>query len=101
MDIEGLDLKAVRDKQLQIDLLELTKKPEDAPATGKPPAPSAKAPAPAPAPALSTPPAKAEPEFKIAVAKVTLKGGATFTDEAVSAPPTVLRSATCWCSSTT
>ena len=91
VDIEGLDLKAVRDKQLQIDLLELTKKPEDAAATGKPPAPSAKAPAPAPAPAPSTPPAKAEPEFKIAVEKVTLKGGATFTDEAVSAPPTVLK----------
>ncbi len=30
--------------------------------------------------------AKAEPEFKITVEKVTLKGGATFTDEAVSTP---------------
>ncbi len=30
VDIEGLDLKAVRDKQEQIDLLELTKKPEAA-----------------------------------------------------------------------
>jgi uncharacterized protein involved in outer membrane biogenesis len=87
IDVQGLDLKAVRDKQENIDLLELTKKPDSAAAA---PAPTAarKAPAPAPAPA---PPGKAEPEFKITVEKVTLKGAATFTDESVSAPATVLK----------
>ena len=97
VDIEGLDLKAVRDKQEQIDLLELTKKPEPAggapaPATSaKPSAAPAKPAAPAPAPPAAPAPAKAEPEFKITVEKVTLKGGATFTDEAISTPPTVLK----------
>jgi uncharacterized protein DUF748 len=97
VDIEGLDLKAVRDKQEQIDLLELTKKPEPAggapaPATpAKPSAAPAKPATAAPAPPAAPAPAKAEPEFKITVEKVTLKGGATFTDEAISTPPTVLK----------
>jgi uncharacterized protein involved in outer membrane biogenesis len=86
VDIEGLDLKAVRDKQEQIDLLELTKKP-DAPAAA--PGASKKAPA---GPASTPPaPAKPEPEYKITVEKVALKGGATFTDEAISTPATVLK----------
>jgi len=94
VDIEGVDLKAVRDKQERIDLLELTRKPEDA-AAAKLAAPPAKATAPAaakPAPAKpEAPPAKAEPEFKVTVEKVTLKAAATFTDESVSTPPTVLK----------
>jgi len=90
VDIEGLDLKAVRDKREQIDLLELTKKPEDA-AAAKPPAAPAKTAAPAAAPAKAEPPTKAEPEYKVTVEKIALKGGATFTDESVSAPPTVLK----------
>jgi hypothetical protein len=86
VDIEGLDLKAVRDKQEQIDLLELTKKPGEPAAA---PGASKKAPAgPVPAPAAA---AKPEPEFKITVEKVALKGGATFTDEAISTPATVLK----------
>lgn len=87
IDVQGLDLKAVRDKQENIDLLELTKKPDRA-AAAPAPTTARKAPAPAPAPA---PPAKAEPELKITVEKVTLKGAATFTDESVSAPATVLK----------
>jgi uncharacterized protein involved in outer membrane biogenesis len=86
VDIEGFDLKAVRDKQEQIDLLELTKKPGEPAAA---PGASKKAPAgPVPAPAAA---AKPEPEFKITVEKVALKGGATFTDEAISTPATVLK----------
>jgi len=89
VDVEGLDLKAVRDKQEQIDLLELAKKPASAPAAAgtapSKPAPAAKA-AGAPAPA---PPADAG--YKITVEKVTLKGSATFTDESISSPPTVLK----------
>jgi hypothetical protein len=89
VDIEGLDLKAVRDKQEQIDLLELTKKPETA---GGAPAPAAPAkPSAQPAKPAAPAPPKEEPEFKITVEKVTLKGGATFTDEAISTPPTVLK----------
>jgi len=100
IDVEGVDLKAMRDKQERIDLLELTKKPGgDATGTsssialGSPSAAprQATAPrkAPAAAPAAPTPPAA--PDYKITVEKVTLKGAATFTDEAVSAPPTVLK----------
>ena len=81
--IEGLDLKAVRDKQEDIDLLALTKKPEAS--STAPPAPPTKAPAAAPAPA------RPEPELKLTVEKVTLKGAATFTDESISSPPTVLK----------
>jgi uncharacterized protein involved in outer membrane biogenesis len=87
IDIQGLDLKAVRDKQENIDLLELTKKPGS---TAAAPAPTAATNPPAPAPAPAQP-AKAEPEFKITVEKVTLNGAATFTDESVSAPATVLK----------
>src|SRR6266481_4093140 len=97
VDIEGLDLKAVRDKQEQIDLLELTKKPAGAaapaPAASGKPAPAAKPPAAgaAGAPAPSPPAAPADAGYKITVEKVTLKGSATFTDESVSSPPTVLK----------
>ncbi|HEX9747720.1 MAG TPA: DUF748 domain-containing protein [Methylomirabilota bacterium] len=103
VDIEGLDLKAVRDKQEKIDLLELTKK-SDAAATGtsssnalgSPSAAPRKAPAASPAAPSSPAPAKPAPtkpeaEYKITVEKIALKGGATFTDEAISAPPTVLK----------
>ncbi|MGH7420838.1 MAG: DUF748 domain-containing protein, partial [Candidatus Rokuibacteriota bacterium] len=105
VDIEGLDLKAVRDKQEQIDLLELTEKPAgDGPATGasssnalgSPSASPRKATAPdtrAPADPSSTAPtsSKAAPEYKITVEKIAVKGAATFTDESVSSPPTVLK----------
>jgi uncharacterized protein involved in outer membrane biogenesis len=97
VDIEGLDLKAVRDKQEQIDLLLLTKKadePASSNALGSPSAAPRKAPAAspaAPAPPAPLAPGKPEAEFKITVEKVALKGGATFTDEAVSAPATVLQ----------
>jgi hypothetical protein len=87
IDIEGVDLKAVRDKQEQIDLLALAKKPE---ATASPGTPTSRAPA-AGAPAAPPPAKPLAPEYKITVEKVTLKGAATFTDEAASAPPTVLK----------
>jgi uncharacterized protein involved in outer membrane biogenesis len=93
VDIEGLDLKAVRDKQEQIDLLLLTKK-DSSNALGSPSAAPRKAPAASPAAPTSPAPQapnKAEPEYKITVEKIALKGGATFTDEAISAPPTVLK----------
>ena len=93
VDIEGLDLKAVRDKQEQIDLLLLTKK-DPSNALGSPSAAPRKAPAASPAaPTSPAPqaPSKPEPEYKITVEKIALKGGATFTDEAISAPPTVLK----------
>jgi uncharacterized protein involved in outer membrane biogenesis len=92
IDIEGLDLKAVRDKQEQIDLLALTSSnalgsPSAAPR--KATAPDARAPA-APSSGGSAP-AKPAPDYKIAIEKVTLKGAATFTDEAISSPPTALK----------
>ena len=93
VDIEGLDLKAVRDKQEQIDLLLLTKK-DPSNALGSPSAAPRKAtaaPPAAPAPPAPAAPARAEAEFKITVEKVALKGGATFTDEAISTPATVLK----------
>jgi uncharacterized protein involved in outer membrane biogenesis len=99
VDVEGLDLKAVRDKQERIDLLDLTKKPAaapapagSAPAASSKPAPVAKAPpaGAAGAPAPSAPPA-ADAGYKITVEKVMVKGSATFTDESVSSPPTVLK----------
>ncbi len=91
IDIEGLDLKAVRDKQEQIDLLLLTSSnalgsPSAAPR--KATAPDARAPA---APSSGPAPAKPAAGYKITVGKVRLKGAATFTDEAISAPPTVLK----------
>ena len=105
IDIEGLDLRAVRDKQERIDLLELAQKP--ASASGPPGSPSAaprQATAAAPAaPGTSgragkpAPPAKDEakpaaaPDYTITIEKVALKGSATFTDESVSTPPTVLK----------
>ena len=44
---------------------------------------------------------KGEPEYKITVEKVALKGAATFTDESVSAPPTVLKLSALRCRWTT
>jgi len=103
VDVEGLDLRAVRDKQERIDLLELAKKPAGsaAPAAsgaspsnalGSPSAAPRKATAAAPAAPSPAAQASAAPAaFKIEVEKVTLKGAATFTDEAISTPPTVLK----------
>ncbi len=100
VDIEGLDLRAVRDKREQIDLLDLTKKPAaaSAPASSEPaaahkPAPAAKVPAAGAAgtPAAPAPAPPADAGYKITVEKVALKGSATFTDEAISSPPTVLK----------
>src|SRR6185503_477938 len=96
VDIEGVDLKAVRDKQERIDLLGLAEKPASPDPLGSPSAAPRKATAapPAasgPAAASGPPAAKAEPEFKVTVEKVTLKAAATFTDESVSVPPTVLK----------
>src|SRR6267142_1133145 len=92
VDIEGVDLKAVRDKQERIDLLGLAGKPASPDPLGSPSAAPRKAtaaPPAAPGPPVSA--AKAEPEFKVTVEKVTLKAAATFTDESVSTPPTVLK----------
>ncbi|HSE04610.1 MAG TPA: DUF748 domain-containing protein, partial [Methylomirabilota bacterium] len=86
VDIEGLDLQARRDKQENIDLLELAKKP-DAAVTGAPPAAAPGKAAASP----PTPPAEAEPELKITAEKVALKGEAAFTDESVGAAPVVLK----------
>jgi hypothetical protein len=100
VDIEGLDLRAVRDKREQIDLLDLTKKPAaaSAPASSEPaaahkPAPAAKVPAAGAAgtPAAPAPAPPVDAGYKITVEKVALKGSATFTDEAISSPPTVLK----------
>jgi uncharacterized protein involved in outer membrane biogenesis len=97
VDIEGLDLQAVRDRQENIDLLELTKKPDAAAsgasssnALGSPPAAPRKATA-APAAPAKPAPAKAEPEYKITVEKIGLTGAVTFTDESISTPATVLK----------
>jgi len=90
VDIEGVDLKAVRDKQERIDLLGLAEKPASPDPLGSPSAAPRKATA-APPAASGPPAAKAEPEFKVTVEKVTLKAAATFTDESVSVPPTVLK----------
>src|SRR6266850_2565306 len=92
VDMEGVDLKAVRDKQERIDLLGLAEKPASPDPLGSPSAAPRKAtaaPPAAPGPPVSA--AKAEPEFKVTVEKVTLKAAATFTDESVSTPPTVLK----------
>ena len=94
VDVEGLDLLAVRDKQEQIDLLDLAKKPEEAKGAS-PPAPARKTTA-APAPAASKPAdeaaAKSEsPDYKITIDKIGVKGAVTFTDESVSTPATVLK----------
>jgi hypothetical protein len=92
VDIEGVDLKAVRDKQERIDLLGLAEKPASPDPLGSPSAAARKATAAPPAaPGPPAPAAKAEPEFKITVEKVMLKAAATFTDESVSVPPTVLK----------
>ncbi|HEY7037242.1 MAG TPA: DUF748 domain-containing protein, partial [Methylomirabilota bacterium] len=90
VDVEGLDLRAVRDKQEQIDLMDLTKAPEESKPAGAP------APAPKPAPAKTNQPAptatKGEsPDYKITIEKIGVKGVVTFTDESVSTPPTVLK----------
>ena len=94
VDVEGLDLRAVRDKREEIDLMDLAKKPEE----GKPASPPAPAPKPAPKPAPTTasPPAPAaakgeSSDYKITIEKIGVKGLVTFTDESVSTPPTVLK----------
>lgn len=102
LELDGLDLKGVRDKQGQIDLLALAKPPADAaPAqpAGKPTRPTAAAPvkssasaAPAtPAPGATPPPAApATPAMKIAVERIALtRGLVTLRDEGVS-PVTTL-----------
>jgi hypothetical protein len=95
VDVEGLDLRAVRDRQERIDLLELAKKPASSDAPGSPSAAPRKATAAAPAapprPAPTAAAPAAEAGYAITVEKVTLKGSATFTDEAISSPPTVLK----------
>jgi Domain of Unknown Function (DUF748) len=95
VDVEGLDLRAVRDKQEQIDLLELAKKPAGSDALGSPAAAPRKAAAAAPAAPTPSAPTGAQPAadagYKITVEKVSVKGSATFTDESVSSPPTVLK----------
>ena len=91
VDIEGLDLQAVRDKQERIDLLELAKKPASSDPLGSPSAAPRKATAASPAAPGSSGPAKAEPEYKITLEKIGLTGAATFTDESISTPPTVLK----------
>ena len=97
VDVEGLDLRAVRDKQEQIDLMDLTKTPGES----KPTSPPAPAPKPSPRPAPKSDPAatnapaaaaKGEsPDYKITIEKIGVKGVVTFTDESVSTPPTVLK----------
>jgi uncharacterized protein involved in outer membrane biogenesis len=103
VDVEGLDLKAVRDKQERIDLLELAQKPGGAPAPageggkvegGKKVGAAGKGDATGASPSNAPGSPAAAPEqgaYKIAVEKVTLKGSATFTDESVSSPATVLK----------
>jgi hypothetical protein len=90
--VEGLDLRAVRDKQEQIDLMDLTKKPPEG-QPGSPPAPARKgAPAPAATKSPAPGPAKSESaDYKITIEKIGVKGIVTFTDESVSTPPTVLK----------
>jgi uncharacterized protein involved in outer membrane biogenesis len=104
LEMDGLDLKGVRDRQGQIDLLALARAPADA-STSAAPSPAAKpprsapappsGPAPAPGPATTTPlpaggtapPATA---MKIAVERITLTHGhVALRDEAV-APVTTL-----------
>jgi hypothetical protein len=95
VDVEGLDLRAVRDKQEQIDLMDLTKTPGGS----KPASPPAPAPKPSPKPvpksdpAATNPPAATgeSPDYKITIEKIGVKGVVTFTDESVSTPPTVLK----------
>ncbi|HEY7651857.1 MAG TPA: DUF748 domain-containing protein [Methylomirabilota bacterium] len=89
VDIDGLDLRAVRDRQERIDLLDLAKKPE-VPASAPASTPARK-PAPPPTPARVEAKPAAAPDYKITIEKVALRGSATFTDEAISSPPTVLK----------
>jgi uncharacterized protein DUF748 len=92
VDVEGLDLKAVRDKQERIDLLELAKKPASSESLGSPSAAPRKATAAAPAaPPPSAPKPAPATGYETTIEKVTVKGSATFTDEAVSSPATVLK----------
>jgi hypothetical protein len=98
LEVDGLDLKGVRDKQGQIDLLALAKPPAS-PGTTSAPTPaaskatSAKAPAP-PAAATTTagagPPATPTTTLKLAVERFALTHGlVTLRDEGVS-PVTML-----------
>src|SRR5215470_17311135 len=97
IDVQGLDLNAVRDKQERIDLLELAEKPaggEAGSTTNTLGSPSA-APRQATPPPAAPGPAAGKPAeaagYKITIEKVAVKGSATFTDESVSSPPTVLK----------
>ncbi|HKW95127.1 MAG TPA: DUF748 domain-containing protein, partial [Methylomirabilota bacterium] len=101
IDVQGFDLNAVRDKQERIDLLDLAAKPGEAGSTtnslgsGAPrqataaPRKATEAPPAAPGPAQAKPAESAA--YKITIEKVAVKGSATFTDESVSSPPTVLK----------
>lgn len=102
IDVEGLDLKAVRDTQERIDLLELAQKPASSDPLGSPSAAPRKATAAPPAATKSTAPVApatppqgetkaAAPDYKVTIEKVGVKGAVTFTDESVSTPPTVLK----------
>ena len=100
VDVEGLDLKAVRDKQEQIDLLGADQEAGGRAGARRPPRRPPRAsrlpPRPPPLGPRALPlrhrrPRRPTPGYKITVEKVTLKGSATFTDESVSSPPTVLK----------
>ena len=85
VDIEGLDLRAVRDKREQIDLMGLTEKPEES-KPASPPATERKSAVPAPATAKGE-----STDYKITIERIGVKGVVTFTDESVATPPTVLK----------
>ncbi len=83
LEVDGLDLTAVRDRQGQIDLLALAKPPDAATAPASPPPPATPAPAP---PAASAP----ATQLRLAVERVALtKARVALRDEAVT-PVTTL-----------
>ena len=88
IELEGLDLRAVRDVQGRIDLLDLAAPPAQGgqPAAPAPP-PATATPAPPPPPATSAPAKPATPagEWRLALDRFVLaKGTATFDDHAVT-----------------
>jgi hypothetical protein len=102
LELDGLDLKGVRDRQGQIDLLALARPPADtAPSTAPPaatppraatpaPARAGTTPAPGPAPAPTPAAGPPAPAVKIAVERIALTHGlVTLRDEGVS-PVTTL-----------
>jgi uncharacterized protein involved in outer membrane biogenesis len=85
LEVDGLDLSAVRDRQGQIDLLALAKPPDAATAPASPPPPATPAPTP-------TPPAASAPatQLRLTVERVALtKARVALRDEAVT-PVTTL-----------